>query len=568
MFSLTFMMIVIVSITITWTTIRMSEDFFIEKFSITNSKVMNEVKTSFESFNYSIVLASNNLLQSSTIKRTLTEKETNYEKMSSYYNMGQQMNRIQSNLDVYEVGIILTGINGVSYTTDSNYWPITEQELRTDTITLTTLNEPKKLLYQFDHRITQKDDRYIVASKAMMDRISGNVYGVMYFTIKENEFKRLYSSYTSPGNNVFVIDKSGMIVSSSQTEQIGEKAEEFLDYAKKVEANSNQYIIENFMGKDQIILMEYLPVLDMYLFNVIDRQTAIGELIDKRDIFLISIGIVFVALIIVFLISRRMTGSLSRLVKQISNVPKYDFDQYVSVTGTYETRQIGNAFNSMLDELHEYVEKLVLSQKKERNAELAALQQQINPHFLYNTLTSIKFMVRQGGIEETESTINALISLLQNTIGNVSETITIKQELDNLKNYVFINQKRYGNRIKVNYFVTQDCLDFQIPKLILQPFIENSFFHGFTRKPEGYINVLIWQEDGNLICEVVDNGDGMDVTSDTKLPKTNRKQQHFSGIGVRNVHERIQLIYGGSYGVEISSKLGEGTKVHFSLPIR
>jgi two-component system sensor histidine kinase YesM len=482
--------------------------------------------------------------------------------------MGQQMNRIQSNLDVYEVGIILTGINGVSYTTDSNYWPITEQELRTDTITLTTLNEPKKLLYQFDHRITQKDDRYIVASKAMMDRISGNVYGVMYFTIKENEFKRLYSSYTSPGNNVFVIDKSGMIVSSSQTEQIGEKAEEFLDYAKKVEANSNQYIIENFMGKDQIILMEYLPVLDMYLFNVIDRQTAIGELIDKRDIFLISIGIVFVALIIVFLISRRMTGSLSRLVKQISNVPKYDFDQYVSVTGTYETRQIGNAFNSMLDELHEYVEKLVLSQKKERNAELAALQQQINPHFLYNTLTSIKFMVRQGGIEETESTINALISLLQNTIGNVSETITIKQELDNLKNYVFINQKRYGNRIKVNYFVTQDCLDFQIPKLILQPFIENSFFHGFTRKPEGYINVLIWQEDGNLICEVVDNGDGMDVTSDTKLPKTNRKQQHFSGIGVRNVHERIQLIYGGSYGVEISSKLGEGTKVHFSLPIR
>jgi two-component system sensor histidine kinase YesM len=562
------MMIVIVSITITWTTIRMSEDFFIEKFSITNSKVMNEVKTSFESFNYSIVLASNNLLQSSTIKRTLTEKETNYEKMSSYYNMGQQMNRIQSNLDVYEVGIILTGINGVSYTTDSNYWPITEQELRTDTITLTTLNEPKKLLYQFDHRITQKDDRYIVASKAMMDRISGNVYGVMYFTIKENEFKRLYSSYTSPGNNVFVIDKSGMIVSSSQTEQIGEKAEEFLDYAKKVEANSNQYIIEDFMGKDQIILMEYLPVLDMYLFNVIDRQTAIGELIDKRDIFLISIGIVFVALIIVFLISRRMTGSLSRLVKQISNVPKYDFDQYVSVTGTYETRQIGNAFNSMLDELHEYVEKLVLSQKKERNAELAALQQQINPHFLYNTLTSIKFMVRQGGIEETESTINALISLLQNTIGNVSETITIKQELDNLKNYVFINQKRYGNRIKVNYFVTQDCLDFQIPKLILQPFIENSFFHGFTRKPEGYINVLIWQEDGNLICEVVDNGDGMDVTSDTKLPKTNRKQQHFSGIGVRNVHERIQLIYGGSYGVEISSKLGEGTKVHFSLPIR
>jgi two-component system, sensor histidine kinase YesM len=568
LFSLTFMMIVIVSITITWTTLRMSEEFFINKFSITNSKVMNEVKTSFESFNYSIVLASNNLLQSGTIKRTLTEKETNIEKMSSYYNLSQQMNRIQSNLDAYEVGVILTGVNGVTYRTESNYWSISEQELRRDFITRNTLNQPKKLMYQIDHRTNQKDGRFIVASKAMMDRISGKIYGAMYFTIKEQEFRRFYSSYTSPGNNVFVIDKLGMIVSSNQTDQIGKKEEEFLDYAKRVEATSNHYIIESFMGKDQIILMEYLPMFDMYLFNVIDRQTAIGELIDKKDIFLISMAIVFVALIIVFFVSRRMTNSLSRLVKQISNTPKYDFDQYVSVTGTYETRQIGNAFNSMLDELHEYVEKLVLSQKKERNAELAALQQQINPHFLYNTLTSIKFMVRQGGVEETEATINALISLLQNTLGNVSETITIMQELDNLKNYVFINQKRYGSRIKVNYFVTQDCMDYQIPKLILQPFIENSFFHGFNRKTEGYINVLIWQEEGNLICEVVDNGDGMDLTSDTKLPKTNRKKQHFSGIGVRNVHERIQLIYGDSYGVEISSKLGEWTKVRISLPIQ
>jgi two-component system sensor histidine kinase YesM len=97
--------------------------------------------------------------------------------------------------------------------------------------------------------------------------------------------------------------------------------------------------------------------------------------------------------------------------------------------------------------------------------------------------------------------------------------------------------------------------------------MENSFFHGFNHKPGGYINVLVWREEDTLICEVVDNGDGMEVSSEHKLPNTKRKQHMFSGIGVRNVHERIQLIYGEQYGVTISSELGEGTKVRITLPI-
>lgn len=567
MFLITVLIIITVSITITWTTIRMSEQFFFEKFSITNSRVMNQVKTSFESFNYSVVIASNNLQQSGAFKKMLSEEETNKERMGTYYEMGQLMKRIKTNLDAYEVEVHVMGKNGITYATNRSYWPISDQELKNNVITTNTIKEPKRLMYQYDQRSDQTEGRFIVVSKALMERPSGNIYGSMYFAIQESEFRKFYSSYTSPGNNVFLVDKKGLIVSSNQSQLIGHKEVDLLRYAEEMEESANNYIIGDFLGKDQIISMEYLSSFDMYLFNIIDKQMATGDLIDKRAIVLISMGIVLVALIIVFLATRRVTNSLSRLVKQIANVSKHEFHQYVSVTGTYETRKIGNAFNSMLDELHEYVEKLVLSQKQQRNAELEALQQQINPHFLYNTLTSIKFMVQQGGKEETETTINALISLLQNTIGNVSETITVKQELDNLKNYVLINHKRYGNRINVNYFVAPDCMDEQIPKLILQPFMENSFFHGFNRKPGGYINVLIWREGDNLICEIVDNGDGMEVSLDSKLPRTKRKQQLFSGIGVRNVNERIQLIYGEPYGVTISSELGEGTKVRVSLPI-
>ncbi|OIK14647.1 sensor histidine kinase [Bacillus sp. MUM 13] len=571
MFLITVLSIITVTITITWTVIRMSENFFIDKFSITNSKVMDQIKDSFESFNYSVVIASNNLLQSGNLKKSLTAKESDTEKMFSIYNIGEQVKRIKSNLDAYDVGIIVLGKNGTSFATNRNYWPISDEELKNSPITRKTLKVPKRLIYQQDKRpelaLDSKDKNFIVASRALMERISGKIYGSMYFSIQERKFRKFYSKYTSPGNNVFLINKAGLIVSSSQTGMIGQKANDLLGYRTDLESHSRSYTIGKFMGHDQIILMEYLPSFDMYLFNTIDKKTAIGDLINKKAIAMICMSIVFVALIIVFLLSRRLTDSLSRLVKQISNAPKNDFHQFADVSGTYETRQIGKAFNSMLDELHEYVGQLVLAQKQQRTAELEALQQQINPHFLYNTLTSIKFMVWQGKKEETEAVINALISLLQNTIGNVNETVTVQKEMENLKNYVFINQTRYGNRIKVNYFIEPDCMEFQLPKLILQPFIENSFFHGFNHKAGGYINVLVWRDGENMICEVADNGDGMKVTGESDLPNTRRKRQLFSGIGVRNVNDRIQLIYGEEYGVTISSEPGEGTKVRIVLPI-
>ncbi|WP_226670906.1 sensor histidine kinase [Metabacillus litoralis] len=569
MFLISVISIVSVSVIITWTTFRMSEEFFIDKFSITNGRVMTQVKDSIETYHYSLVLASNNILQSGTIRKNLTEEQSNPQQMRAFFEMNQQMKRVKSNVDAYETEIVITGINGMNYATNRSYWPILEDELIQHSITKNTLADPKKLMYQFDQRKNQiGDNHFIVASKALMERrISGEIYGAMYFPIQEKEFRKFYSSYTSEGNNVYILDNNGLIVSSNQTKMIGQKADELLTYALENEENRRDYLVEKFMGTDQIIFVEYLPSLDMYLFNLIDRKTAIGDLINKKQIVLISMGIVVIALIIVFFISRRITNSLSHLVKQIADASKFDFDKYVSVTGTYETRRIGEAFNSMLDELHDYLEKLVLYQKQKRNAELAALQQQINPHFLYNTLTSIKFMVQQGSKDEAEEIINSLIALLQNTIGNVSETISVEQEINNLKNYVLINQKRYGDRIKVNYLIGPGCMEYHVPKLILQPFIENSFFHGFNHKNEGFINVLVWQENNTLICEVMDNGDGMEMSPASELPKIKSKRQHFTGIGVKNVHERIQLIYGNQYGVTINSSKGEGTRVKITLPI-
>lgn len=570
LFAVTVIVIITITITNAYTTLRMSERLFIETFSITNAKVLNQIKENFEAFNYTVVVATNNLQQNATVRSILTTNHSNAELMRAYYEMNYRMENVKRNFDPYDASILITSLNGFSYATDRSYWPLSDSDWRNHSITRQTLEEPRRILYhyygaQFPGR--DEDVPTIVASNAMMERISGRIYGTVYFAIKEEDFRRFYHNFTSPGNDVFLIDRTGKVVSSSQPDFIGTKNDDLLQYANDLSLGILDNLERNFMGEDHIILMEYLPLFDMYLVNTINREVVSDAVIDRKGIIMPAATITFLALTILFIISRRLTNSLANLVKQIGNTPKHNFDQPVSVNGSYETRQIGNAFNAMLDELNDYVVKLMESQKQQRNAELAALQQQINPHFLYNTLTSIKFMVQQGSKEDAAAIINSLISLLQNTIGNVNETVTVQQELENLKNYVFINQKRYGDRIKVNYFVAPDCIDHEIPKLILQPFVENAFFHAFIHKGEGYINIMIWQEKDQLVCEVMDNGDGMDLTEGMPFPEKKQKNQQFSGIGIQNVHQRIQMIYGDSYGVNMTSTLREGTKVKLTMPV-
>ncbi|PAF16616.1 sensor histidine kinase [Terribacillus saccharophilus] len=562
MFLITVALIILVAITVILTTIRMAEQFFVEKFSITNSQIIDQIQYDFEELNYSIVMAATDIGQSSTIEAFLSEEEPDNERIYSLYLVMSQIDNLRKELGDQNVEIAIADQDAISYRTNFTYWPATPTDIRNHDITKTITKEPNKLLYFQDSR--EASDNYVIAAKALLDRETDQSYGAVYFPIKEGQLRSFYTDYVKPGNDFYVLDRNGKVVSSSLTNVIGQSLPELSQQAENMQTDGETYREVEFQNTNQIMLAEYLPYFDMYLVNMVDKQTAVGNLIDTKQIALLLAGVVVLALIIVFLVTKRLTNSLSKLVKDIEAVPKKGLKRRLVYEGTYETNQIGLAFNSMMDELQVYVEKLIEAQKQQRHAELAALQQQINPHFLYNTMASIKFLVMMGEREEAEKTIDAFITLLQNTIGNVDESVTVELELQNLKNYVLINQKRYGDRIQVQFMVSPDCLDYLIPKLILQPFIENSFFHAFNKTAKGTISVLVWKEADDLVCEIADDGDGMDTCTD--LPNTNRNRQLFSGIGVKNVHERIQLLYGTDYGVSITSEAGQGTKVSLRLP--
>lgn len=560
--------IVLVTVLITTVTAQMSQTLFVQTFSITNSKIINQIKSALDNSHYTTVNTAINVGQSGVIRSFMTEKDgSSLANFRRYYSMRDQMDRIQSGIGAANVGLSILGGNGRNYTSDVTYWSGSAEQLRDNPITVAAQKQGGKLFYSFmDGGPLNSQNRTLVAVKALTAPGLAEPYGTLYMFTREVDFRKNYASFTSKGNDVMFLDTAGRIVSSNRTEQIGSFSPDLLDSAKQIaEAGLDSQEL-TIGGREVIVLADYLPSYNFYIVNLIDKDETIGTLFDKRMLFLIGGAIAAVALLLIYFLTKRLTLSLRTLVKKMSNVTKKNFHNYMAVTGSYETRQLSTAFNYMLKELNDYVAQLVETQKEQRNAELAALQQQINPHFLYNTLASVNILVQRGSKEQATETIHALISLLQNTISNVKETITVEDELINLKHYVFITQVRNGNRIKVETFVSPDCMNAKVPKLILQPFIENAFFHAFNIKTSGYIYVTIMKDRDMLHCEVVDTGDGMDLVNKETIPASSSSRQLFSGIGIRNVHDRLLLLYGEPYGVSISSTPGQGTKVSIRIP--
>ncbi|MBO1910926.1 cache domain-containing protein, partial [Microvirga sp. 3-52] len=237
---------------------KMSENLFTETFSVTNSKILSQIEENVEEFNYSVVSTVNHIEQSSTVKTFLTESDSNSLEMTkSFYNMSVQMNLIRAHLDNYDTGITVLGVNGRDFSTNRIYWPNTEKELADHEITLNSLENPKRLSYHYDDLYTEELIKpAIIASRALSDRKSGEIYGVLYIAMQELDFRQFYTSYTSEGNNVAIINGAGTIVSSNNAELIGRDEQVLLKHAKEIDELNLNYKNVEFLDREQIVLAE------------------------------------------------------------------------------------------------------------------------------------------------------------------------------------------------------------------------------------------------------------------------------------------------------------------------
>lgn len=475
-------------------------------------------------------------------------------------------NAIPTNIS--DVSVMLVGLNEKTYLNRAETIISSAKEILESDVSKKAMEKKGSIVYQYadsGFTSTTRNTPVVMAAKALCYPESGEMYALIYVTMKEEDMEKFYQHFTSEYANFYMTDSQGKIISTNQKGVLENKLGKNLRVAEK-EEKLRCDAMEN--GKEVIVLQKYLPYYNYTMYGVIDSRNALGRLYNIPMLWGVCAAIAMGVIIATYFFVKQTTKPLSVLVNKMANARNEKYDGQIEVTGSYEIQELTSTYNAMLEDLNRYIEELMNVQKEKRKAEISALQMQINPHYVYNTLASIKWLIYQGEIEKSTKAIDAFISLLRSTIGNTDEYTTVEKEIENLKNYVFINNTRYGDKVQVEYFVNFGCEECQIPKMILQPFVENAFFHAFPYERKGKITILVRKLDDNLQIQIIDDGVGIDQKRLKEISEGNTKTEHFTGIGVNNVDDRLKLLYGSQYGILIESEENKGTRITVCIPVK
>ena len=366
---------------------------------------------------------------------------------------------------------------------------------------------------------------------------------------------------------VYLVDREGEIIYHPRQQLI---------YSNLIEENNKDVAnyedgnhIETFQDKKRLVTVKTVGYTGWKIVGIMPMEDITS---DYRQMSLFAVFIMFFAIfILVFLnmfVSSRIANpirSLEKCVKKLENGVK---DVDISISGSYEIQHLGKAIRAMVNQMHTLMDNIMIEQESKRKSELDALQAQINPHFLYNTLDSIIWMIENENYDGAIIMVTALARLFRISLSKGKNIITLRDEIEHARNYLTIQNIRYKNKFTYNIEVDEKTLDFASIKLIIQPLIENAIYHGMEfMGGDGEILVKTYAKGNDLYIDVIDNGLGMlPEVCDTLLTNDSKIERKGSGIGLKNVHERIQLYFGVNYGLEIYSEPDEGTTIRIHMP--
>ena len=281
-----------------------------------------------------------------------------------------------------------------------------------------------------------------------------------------------------------------------------------------------------------------------------------------------GINVVLVIAMAVFMV-RNMTRPLSELVEVTEKIADGDFESRASINTNDEIMTLADSVNDMSEHLEIMVNTIKEDEAKMRHAELRLLQEQINPHFLYNTLDTIVWLVESNDNDKAIDVVMSLSKFFRLVLSKGQETITIKDEEQHILSYLKIQQVRYHDILEYEINIDPDIYDYEIQKMTLQPLVENSLYHGIKyKRAKGIIKVTGIKEGENIVLSVSDDGVGMDEETLNNLREeiSHKCKDTKSGFGLANVNERIRMKFGPEYGMTINSKEGEGTTISITIP--
>lgn len=396
-----------------------------------------------------------------------------------------------------------------------------------------------------------------------------NRRGILLVDMNYSAIEQMFSRVNEGGTGyVYLIDSEGEIIYHPKQKAIytGLVEENNLAAANYDDGN----YIENFNGSKRSIIVKTVGYTGWKIVSVVPMKDLAAPFNQLRAYMMIIITVtIFLIVFGNIFISKIVTDPIRRLEESLNYIDDGKFDEEkIYIGGSHEIRHLGRTIKSLVAQMHKLMEERVKEQKEKRKSELNALQAQINPHFLYNTLDSVIWMIEAEKYPEAISMIKSLASLFRISLSKGNNIITIKDEITHARNYLAIQKVRYKNRFEANIDIDpaiENCITI---KLIIQPLIENAIYHAVGEmEDDGQIDIKGYEKDGDVYIEVIDNGMGIpqDVL-DNLLKEKSESHGKGSGIGLWNINQRINLYFKEDYGLSLYSELDEGTRAVIRLP--
>ncbi len=386
--------------------------------------------------------------------------------------------------------------------------------------------------------------------------------GMLGISVTEDVVARFYSNTQRDlPLETFIMNGQGTIVSHTDKSKISTNArlDEILD---KKDGSTE------INGK--LVVYKYIKDWDWYVIGTL----PISYLLRDNNVMLLAIliiviGTVFLASFISLIFSKHLLRPFNDLIYRMSMVSKGDLTTRINLSEHgYDFEQVSKGFNLMVEQINVLMQRIVDEQKQLKEIEFKALQSQINPHFLYNTLESIHWQALMCGHHEISTMVKALAGFYRISLSRGEAIIPLKSEWQHVENYLTIQEMRYKDNMESYIDISDDFLEVMIPKMTLQPLVENSIYHGLrVKQSKGFIKITAVREADDVIVKVIDNGVGMIPDQIKSLNRTLEDNDSSVGYGVRNVHRRIKLFYGNKYGLYYESNEYGGITVNVRLHI-
>ena len=547
--------------------------------NIITDNFLNSASESFEQsldyMNYTVYKifdTSNTIVVNNTVTDILTHDAEEYPLTEQIYDFSKLQSYLcsfENNLDIKKINLYIN--DGLIYSSE-NVSFFKASSLKNTKVEDCILRTNARFIWGpmwYLNESTVNDTLFLLKSIKNPDDLSEDI-GFLRIDFRKSIIQDIIDKI-NPLDDVFsfVINSDNKIIASSRDlKDLYDNSSIDLELIKSAAQFSNQ--LTTFDDGKFYLQSAAIDKTDWYMVNVLPKSSILSTIKTQRNyLFIIVILTIIMAIILAAYLVKVINKRLFQVIDGMRQVPNGHLNNYIENYSSDEVGELIDNYNYMISKMSVLIDEQYKLGKEVKNAELKALQSQINPHFLYNTLDMINWMAQKNMNKEISIAVKNLAKFYKLSLNKGKDIVTIKDEVEHSKLYVNLQNMRYDNRITLITKLDESLMNCSIPKITFQPIIENSINHGILGRgmENGSILISGYISQNNLIIQISDDGIGIEKEVLPLILKENNLQTKGSGYGLKNINQRIKLLYGESYGLSFTSNYGFGTTVEITLPV-